>query len=97
MRGDYLDDHPTAAWLVIEVADSSLDRDRAKATVYAAAGVLEHWLVNLVEGVFEVHAGPAGEAYARLAIATYRGNLQTTGSSFAIGRRQPLRGQQNGT
>ncbi|MGO9835308.1 MAG: Uma2 family endonuclease [Polyangiaceae bacterium] len=64
--GDYLDDHPTTAWLVIEVADSSLDRDRAKAKVYAAAGVLEYWIVNLVEGVFEVHSGPSGEAYARV-------------------------------
>jgi Uma2 family endonuclease len=64
--GDYLDDHPTTAWLVIEVADSSLDRDRAKAKAYAAAGVVEYWIVDLVEGVFEVHAGPSGEAYARV-------------------------------
>jgi len=64
--GDYLDDHPTSAWLVIEVAESSLARDRAKARVYAAAGVAEYWIVNLVEEVFEVHAGPSGEGYARV-------------------------------
>jgi Uma2 family endonuclease len=64
--GDYLDDHPTTAWLVIEVADSSLDRDRAKAKVYAGAGVVEYWIVNLIDGVFEVHAGPSGEGYARV-------------------------------
>jgi Uma2 family endonuclease len=65
--GDYLEEHPTGAWLVIEVADSSLDRDRTKAKVYAAAGVVEYWIVNLVEGVFEVHAGPSAEGYARVA------------------------------
>jgi Uma2 family endonuclease len=64
--GDYLDDHPTTAWLVIEVADSSLDRDRAKAKVYAAARVAEYWIVNLVEGVFEVYAEPSGDGYARV-------------------------------
>ncbi|MGD0679183.1 MAG: Uma2 family endonuclease [Polyangiaceae bacterium] len=64
--GDYLDGHPTTAWLVIEVADSSLDRDRVKAKVYAAAGVVEYWIVNLVEGVFEVYAEPSGEAYSRV-------------------------------
>jgi len=61
--GDYLDGHPTTAWLVIEVADSSLERDRAKARVYAAAGVVEYWLVNLVGELVDVHASPAPEGY----------------------------------
>lgn len=65
--GDYLDDHPSTAWLVIEVADSSLERDRGKAKLYAAAGVVEYWIVNLVDGVFEVHASPSSEGYARIA------------------------------
>jgi Uma2 family endonuclease len=65
--GDYLDDHPSSAWLVIEVADSSLDRDRSKAKVYAAAGVVEYWIVNLVDRVFEVHASPSEDGYARVA------------------------------
>jgi Uma2 family endonuclease len=64
--GDYLDEHPTTAWLVIEVASSSLARDREKAALYAAAGVEEYWIVNLVEQVFEVHALPGPEGYARM-------------------------------
>jgi len=62
--GDYLDDHPDTAWLVIEVADSSLARDRGKAKLYALAGVAEYWIVNLVDEVFEVHAAPSPEGYA---------------------------------
>jgi Uma2 family endonuclease len=62
--GDYLDDHPKTAWLLIEVADSSLVRDRAKATLYAAAGVVEYWIVNLVDDVVEVYHDPQAQGYA---------------------------------
>jgi Uma2 family endonuclease len=64
--GDYLDEHPTTAWLVIEVADSSLARDRGKAKLYAAAGVTEYWLVNLADEVVEAHTSPGPEGYARV-------------------------------
>lgn len=61
--GDYLDDHPKTAWLLIEVADSSLARDRTKAKLYAAAGVTEYWIVNLVDEVVEVHREPRAQGY----------------------------------
>ncbi len=63
--GDYLDDHPSTAWLVVEVADSSLDRDRGKAKVYAAAGVVEYWILNLVENIVEVFSGPSADGYGK--------------------------------
>jgi len=57
--GDYARAHPAAALLVVEVSESSLRKDReVKAAVYAAAGVPEYWIVNLVDRVFEVHRGP---------------------------------------
>ncbi|HEY3355853.1 MAG TPA: Uma2 family endonuclease [Polyangia bacterium] len=62
--GEYLEDHPCQAWLVVEVADSSLDLDRLKARLYAAAGVPEYWIVNLRERVVEVHREPRDTAYA---------------------------------
>jgi Uma2 family endonuclease len=34
--------------LVIEVSDTSLAKDNAKAAIYASAGVEEYWIVNLV-------------------------------------------------
>jgi Uma2 family endonuclease len=64
--GAYLEEHPSTAWLVIEVADSSLDRDRDKAMLYAAAGVVEYWIVNLTDAVVEVHSGPTRDGYIRV-------------------------------
>lgn len=44
---DYAD-HPTTALLVVEVADTTLDRDTStKAEIYATAGVPEYWVVDL--------------------------------------------------
>jgi Uma2 family endonuclease len=71
--GDYLDDHPGTAWLIVEVADSSLARDRAKASLYAAAGVAEYWIVNLVDGVVEVHREPRGREGAAFASTSLHG------------------------
>ena len=34
-----------------------------KLGIYARAGVLEYWLVNLLEGCVEVYREPAGDAY----------------------------------
>jgi Uma2 family endonuclease len=62
--GDYLDAPPSAAWLIVEVADSSLARDRAKAALYATGQVTEYWIVNLRDAVVEVHRQPAPSGYA---------------------------------
>ena len=56
---DHVAAHPTTALLVIEVADGSLIQDRlTKAPLYAAAGVLEYWIVNLRDHCVEVHRHP---------------------------------------
>jgi Uma2 family endonuclease len=63
--GDYLKEHPSRAHLLIEVADSSLQDDRRiKGPLYAATGVLEYWIVDLVRGVIEVHRDPRADGYA---------------------------------
>src|SRR5439155_4907471 len=53
---DYLDHHPgpTDIAVVIEVADSSLDRD-VKSSTYARAGLRAYWIVNLPERQLEVY------------------------------------------
>jgi Uma2 family endonuclease len=59
--------HPTAALLVVEVAESSLRVDRTiKAALYASAGVPTYWLVDLWHRVVEVYTEPADDRYARL-------------------------------
>ena len=70
-HGEYHIDHPTSAWLVIEVAESSLRKDRGlKARLYAEAGVPEYWVVNLVDKTIEVRSDPVRGSYQRL--VTYR-------------------------
>jgi Uma2 family endonuclease len=64
--GDYLDAPPSEAFLIVEVADSSLARDRAKAALYAAAGVTEYWIMNLQDAAIEVHRDPGPAAYGQV-------------------------------
>jgi Uma2 family endonuclease len=62
--GDYSREHPTSALLVIEVADSSLRKDRElKTELYAEAGVPEYWIVDLVSRCVHVHRAPKGGRY----------------------------------
>lgn len=66
-RRDYDDAHPSTAHLVIEVARTSLRRDRGpKASLYAEAGIPEYWVVNLVDHIVEVHTDIVSGAYARV-------------------------------
>lgn len=45
--------------LVVEVSDSTLRRDRElKRAVFAAAGLPQYWIVNLVDNVVEVYREP---------------------------------------
>lgn len=48
-HADFRERHPRGGEcrLVIEVADTSLDRDRSKAAIYREAGVAEFWIVNV--------------------------------------------------
>jgi Uma2 family endonuclease len=59
----YAQVRPTAAdlLLVVEVADSTLARDRGlKQRVYARSRVPVYWIVNLTDGVVEVYTDPRG-------------------------------------
>lgn len=66
-REDHSQSHPAQASLLVEVAESSLHRDRhLKSAIYAANGVPEYWIVNLVDDLIEVRTEPKGEEYARV-------------------------------
>src|SRR4051812_37720826 len=65
--GDYDDDHPARAYLIIEVAESSLSFDRGvKLRLYAACGVPEYWIVNVADKSIEVHTEPSGGTFAKV-------------------------------
>jgi hypothetical protein len=80
---DYLDHHPAPAdvALVVEVAESSLERDRQKLRLYARAGVPICWIVNLVDSRVEVYSEPNAEK----AVPAYRQQ-----ATYAAGDRVPL-------
>ena len=62
--GAYLDDHPRAAHLVVEVADSSRAKDLGvKARLYAEMGVPDYWVVDLARRELVVHRDPAPDRY----------------------------------
>jgi len=46
--------------LVVEIADSSLQRDRHKARIYARAGVPTYWIVNLNDEQIETFSQLTG-------------------------------------
>lgn len=63
---DYNASHPTGALLVVEISDTTLRKDRTlKAHIYAAAGIEEYWIVNLVDRQLEVHRRPGADPARR--------------------------------
>jgi Uma2 family endonuclease len=56
---DYTNGHPKTAVLLVEVSESSLDYDRTEqASLYAAAGIPDYWVLNLIDRRLEVRRGP---------------------------------------
>lgn len=55
---------PKDIYILIEVADSSLEVDQSvKTGIYAAAMIPEYWIVNLEENVLEVYQKPEAGVY----------------------------------
>lgn len=68
-RGDFYGGSlptPADAFLLVEVADSSLEFDRrVKLDLYARNRVPEAWLVNLKQGTVEVYREPSPQGYGK--------------------------------
>lgn len=62
--GKYRDAHPDRAHCIIEVAYTSVRKDRlVKAPLYAASNVDEYWIVNVPERCIEVFRDSDGRVY----------------------------------
>ncbi len=73
VAADYLAGHPgpSSLALVVEVADSSLARDRRlKVPLYAKAGITEFWLVDLEARSLNVYREPAEDGFHVVTILT---------------------------
>jgi Uma2 family endonuclease len=69
----YSTSHPVApdVLLLVEVADSSLERDREdKLPIYARAGIHEVWIVNLPQQQIEIYREPNAAGYTNVCIAS---------------------------
>jgi Uma2 family endonuclease len=69
-RRDYDDAHPASAFLLVEVSNMSLRKDRAlKGDFYALAAVPEYWVVSLTERQVEIRTEPSAGGYTVTTIA----------------------------
>ena len=67
---------PSDVYLLVEVADSSLEFDLGeKLARYAAAGIPEVWVANLRAGELVVNTEPEGSAYARVRVIPLGGTV----------------------
>ncbi|OUC12654.1 MAG: hypothetical protein B0A82_21515 [Alkalinema sp. CACIAM 70d] len=58
--------HPTPSevWLILEIADTSLNYDRGvKATAYAQAGIEDYWVLDVIDRRLHVFRQPAASGY----------------------------------
>jgi hypothetical protein len=73
---EYRRAHPTQALLVVEVADTSVQKDRGiKTALYATADIPEFWLVNLIDRVVEIHRTPVSGRYTDVQLVDHGGHL----------------------
>lgn len=69
---------PDQIKLVIEVADSTVEKDRNfKAVRYAQAGIQEYWIINVRDNQVEVYLEPNADSESYLSVNRY-----LRGSSF---------------
>lgn len=74
----YWRDHPSRAHLVIEVARTSLRKDRGiKARLYGSVTVEEYWIVEVDAGCVHVLRDPDGEGHWRSRQVARRGETLT--------------------
>lgn len=68
-KRDYSKTHPQPAdvLLLIEVSDSTLNKDRdVRSRLYAEAGIQDYWIVNVREACIEVRRRPHGDRFQSL-------------------------------
>ena len=76
---DYVGRHPVPAdvALVVEVADTTLAKDRRRKGTYGPAGIPVYWIVNLRDRKVEVYTEPGPDGYA-------------TQTDYSLGMNMPL-------
>jgi Uma2 family endonuclease len=79
--GKFDEDHPSTAFWIIEVSDSTLRKDRGiKARLYAETEVPEYWVVDVQGQTIEVYTQPLNGKYQRA--VTYRAGETASPAAF---------------
>lgn len=83
---------PPDVGLLIEISDSTLADDRkVKGPLYASAGVVEYWILNLIDRQVEVHRRPQpaqegiATSYADREVVDAKGSLKFSLDGQAVG------------
>ena len=79
-------DHPRPAdvYLLVEVSDTTLAKDRVvKLPLYAAHGIPEVWIVNLVDRQIEIYTDPRGEEFLTRSTEPLTGTIAPSRFPFA--------------
>ena len=85
--GRYRLQHPQApeVLLLIEVSDSTLDKDKSiKIPLYANAGIMEYWIVNIPEQQIEIYRQPDGTIYQNKTMFSFQETAICTTLDFEI-------------
>ncbi len=88
-RDDYRDriPEPKDIVLLVEVAESTLDRDQGeKRRAYAGAGILDYWIINLVARQVEVYSNLAAGDYRSLHVFKFGDEIPLTIDGAEVGR-----------
>ena len=84
---DYISAHPRPkdVFVVIEVADTSLDKDReVKAPLYAKHGIPEYWIINLQDRQIELFRQPSNGQYGQTLIFSAKGKIESKVLEFSV-------------
>lgn len=84
-RTNYAPNHPAPSdtHLVVEVADSSIEKDQTiKVVLYAEANIAEYWIISLPKRRVEVHLNPLPDERTYGAVNNY-GEEESFESPFA--------------
>ena len=76
--------NPTTAVLVLEVSDSTVTFDTGeKSSLYAAAGIADYWVIDVVNRRVVVHRGPTADAKQKYDHGYAAVNVLLPGQSLA--------------
>jgi Uma2 family endonuclease len=65
--------------LAVEISDTTLAQDRAKASVYARADIPEYWIVNLQDRQLERYSHPVDGVYGRTLVLKQQESVSPPG------------------